>query len=175
MKTGRSDRRKRQSAVDSFPDPTPGEQWLGVVHECCGANMYDVRVCEQATSGLELGEARALYVLPKRLRNVVWIRAGSLVFIERYVAAEGGAMGEITHVLMPHQLRHLESSRNWTDPVRLIYSRQSGQAQSQAPEKNAGYEDIDALLLCGKKDDGTPQNKINLREVSSSDDESSAA
>mmetsp|Transcript_13836 Transcript_13836/g.37132 ORF Transcript_13836/g.37132 Transcript_13836/m.37132 type:complete len:217 (-) Transcript_13836:35-685(-) len=180
MRTSRNDRRRRHDALHSLPEPDD-EQLIAVVLAASGANNYRVQILQQAqksslalcsgdtdpsarspalvsehNSDVDTERTEFMCVLPKKLRNVVWIRPGSFVIVQRYdepppqksgnvasaftgcndperMLSTSAVQGEIVHSLLPHQVAHLAADTRWGTLLRGVLNGQHGKdSESQA-------------------------------------------
>jgi len=109
-----------------------------------GGNLYDLE---------DGGEHDGIFVLPSRLRHVVWIRPGSVVIAQvtntpdvvsstgKPIVRNRRASGEIVHALLPDQVRHLRSGpawpQAWYDVVDVKGSDDAGCRQEDPKDRNA--------------------------------------
>ncbi|KAK4522569.1 hypothetical protein GAYE_PCTG10G0459 [Galdieria yellowstonensis] len=83
----------------------PG-QYFGRVVQALGNNVYQVETREP-----EKREEK--YLLPKRLRNYIYIRRGSVVIVELYESAQGRVRGEIVETFLPDDIKTLYKQSEW--------------------------------------------------------------
>lgn len=70
-----------------------------------GSNQFDCVFPEDGTIGIVL--------MPAKFNKLLWIRRGEYVIVERRETAGEKIFGTITHILYPHQIRHLRSEGLW--------------------------------------------------------------
>ncbi|GJQ09380.1 hypothetical protein GpartN1_g1171.t1 [Galdieria partita] len=96
-----------QSSVLTDLQLEPG-QFIGRVVQALGNHLYQVETREP-----ERKEEK--YLLPKRLRNYIYIRRGSFVVVEVYESPQGRVRGEVVETFLPEQVKTLRKLREWPE------------------------------------------------------------
>ncbi|PXF45993.1 putative RNA-binding protein EIF1AD [Gracilariopsis chorda] len=96
-------RRRRTQLLSELPALKPGQQ-VAQITRALGENTYEVR--------LEGGHLQ-LVRLPKRLRDVAYIRRDSFVFVREHAEARGRVVGDIELVVLPAFLPALRKEHFW--------------------------------------------------------------
>lgn len=81
-------------------------QFIGRVVQTLGNNLYQVETREPENKNEK-------YLLPKRLRNYIYIRRGSIVIVELYESPQGRVRGEIVETFLPDQVKTLCKLPEW--------------------------------------------------------------
>ncbi|EME32210.1 RNA-binding protein isoform 1 [Galdieria sulphuraria] len=81
-------------------------QFIGRVVHALGNNVYQVETREP-------DRKEDKYLLPKRLRNYIYIRRGSIVIVEPYESPQGRVRGEVVETFLPDQVKTLHKLREW--------------------------------------------------------------
>ncbi|KAL1522485.1 hypothetical protein AB1Y20_017473 [Prymnesium parvum] len=124
--------------LEDLPEPTPTQQ-IVVVLGMAGGNMVNVQDAE----GHEY-----LCRVPAKFRNVVWIKKGGHLIVERadgaMAAAEGKASDReqctLAHFLYRDQIKHLQSRALWPASFTLNH-----RPQSETDACESGLEDLPGI------------------------------
>lgn len=109
----KSNRRQAQvRAWHSLPEPKPTEEIMRV-HAAQGGNLYSL----EAGTSHDHSDKKSpeLYVLPKKLRHVIYIKTGSFVIAKSYQTKRGKIMGEIVEALLDDHVKALKKTDRWPE------------------------------------------------------------
>jgi len=105
----------------------PG-QYFGRVVQALGNNVYQVETREP-----EKREEK--YLLPKRLRNYIYIRRGSVVIVELYESAQGRVRGEIVETFLPDDIKTLYKQSEWLVYRFCLHRKQQLKTHVERPQE----------------------------------------
>lgn len=149
-------RRRRAELLREAPTLERGQQ-VAQVLRALGENTYALRLG---------GGGELLARLPKRLRDVAYIRRDSFVFVRAHDAPRGRVVADIELVVLPAFLPALRAQRFWPAAFR---------APPRAPPLQPEQPDSDASDGAAEPDwqrgQGNP-NRRYLSHAASSDEES---
>ncbi|KAI8816423.1 uncharacterized protein EV422DRAFT_545955 [Fimicolochytrium jonesii] len=126
-----------QAALEALPLPGPSALVAKILNNKGGGN-YEVALPNTVHS--------ATVSMPQKFRNVVWVKRGSYVLVELGGEESRAARvdGEILHVLMPDQVKHIKNQGLWPSEF-MANGHASGSptAVEASREVQSGSEDSD--------------------------------
>ncbi|CAN8064660.1 unnamed protein product [Agarophyton chilense] len=145
-------RRQRVQLLSEQPTLLPGQQ-VAKVLQALGENTYQTL----------LGDGRkGLYRLPKRLRQVAYIRRGSFVFVRDHAKVRGRITGDIELIVLGTFMSSITKEVFWPERFRA----QGSEEREKVKEINSNEEEQEEEWTFGE---GNPNRGVWDDLTSSSD------